>query len=157
MSGSDSSRLLNADDVRNWLKEQDGGLEDFERKSGLPAFVDGADQSESQRLLSLPPNVLHKMTAVECGEGAYGLRQFSLHLQRMANRFSTRQKMLQRALQFKKGDQKYSDSGFAELRRLQDQTELRKERLSYLIVRVDAVAASLESLQFSKRKRGEND
>lgn len=71
--------------IEEKLENLENLLEQYERVSGLPA-LQLRNETEAQRLLTLSSGELKGMTAADCGEAAYVLEQFSLHIQRLMNR-----------------------------------------------------------------------
>lgn len=157
------------------VAKAEAALDDFERSIGLPPFGLGLPDTrgEAKSLLEMTPDRLRKMTAIECGESAFILEQFATHLQRALNRLQSRAKMADEAIRKLIRGKLKAQAGYSfEERRLQAihgdaaaqewetirvQAQLKIERLSYLASKVNQQADRLGSLQFSKRKRGENE
>ncbi len=145
----------------------DNLLAEYEERLGVGAVFHPEGEAESKRLVGMPPSQLHKMTAEECGEAAYTLRQFAYHLQKAANRELARVNWAnesirrviativahtrgasaeeRRALAIREDDvaTKY------DVIRVLAQTRI--DRLSFLGIRVSEMARSLEALQQTKR------
>jgi hypothetical protein len=149
------------------LDETDRLLDEYERTLGLPAAFDKEVEREATRLLNLSPSVLRKMSAQECGEAAFTLRQFSRHLQRSVNREQARVAWCEENIDaiIAKEVHKYAGASFVERKlkavreneaaakidRLRVHAKLRVERVSFLAAKVGDEAEALKSLQFTKR------
>lgn len=149
------------------LSQLDKILDEYEAGLGLPGMGFPEVEQEAQRLLTLSPAVLVKMTAVQCGEAAYCLRQFGFHLQRATNREQGRVSWAEESIKkaIAKSINQYKGVSFDErkmqavrdndaaskLDSIRVHAKLRLERVSHLAIRVSEMAKSLESLQFSKK------
>lgn len=126
-------------------------------------------ENEARRLLCLSPAALSAMTAVQCGEAAFTLLQFSFFLQRASNREQSRIRMCERGRDVAalKGVDQVTGYGFEErmkkavrqndaASRLDDirhEASLRKDRIAFLDDKVKEMAHALMALQSTKRGR----
>ena len=148
------------------LDKADAALDVFEREIGLPEYI---PDNEVHRYLNMSRAEVEKLTPEECGEAAFLLRKFAFHMQRAFGRESARVKLLERQLrkvlasevgQYRapsaeerrdlaiKGNDKAR-----ELARLRDYHEARLERIAFLSNCVGQMAASLDTLQQTKRRQ----
>lgn len=150
------------------LAEADRLLDQYERSLGLPAAFDGEVEKEATRLLNLPPSVLKKMSAGECGEAAFCLRQFARHLQRSINRELARVAWAEENIKavIAKTVHQYRGASFEErklqavreneaasaLDKVRVHAKLRVERVSFLAAKVGDEAEALRGLQFNKQR-----
>lgn len=149
------------------MEEADRLLDEYERSLGLPPAFAAEVEQEATRLLNLPPAVLRKMSAEECGAAAFTLRQFARHLQRSVNREQARVAWCEENIDaiIAKEVHKYAGASFVERKlkavreseaaaavdRLRVHAKLRVERVSFLAAKVGDEAEALKSLQFTKR------
>jgi hypothetical protein len=153
--------------VDDRVAELDRSLDGYEAGLGLPADGFPEVEQEAKRLLGLSPSVLRKMSAVEAGEAAYVLRQFSFHLQRAVNREQGRVRWAEECIkqtvaktvnQYKgvsyeerKAQAVRDNDAALKMDRVRVHAQLRVERVAFLAAKVGDMAKSLESLQFSKK------
>ena len=149
------------------LEKLDISLDAFEQQRvGLPSLE---INNEVHKYLKMSYEDLQRLTPEDCGCASYLLRKFSLSLQRSYGRESARVKFLDRQLrqvianevsQYRAGSAeerrelaiKGSDSA-SKLAKQRDFHEARMERLAFLSNSVNAMAASLDELQRTKRNQ----
>lgn len=140
----------------------------LERSLGIPALA-GEDEvtGETRKILSLPPSELRKMSAVQAGEAAFVMGQYSHRLQQVVNRELS--KAIWAAENIKKiiaprvGGYKgvsfeerrlaavYDNEAAAKLETIRVQCQIKAERLSFLSTKADNLAKTLQSIAASKR------
>jgi hypothetical protein len=149
------------------LKEVDALLDDYERGLGLPTAFAKEIETEATALMNMPPAVLRKMSAVELGEAAFILRQFSFHLQRAVNRELSRVTWCEenikaviaktvhtyRGVSFeeRKLQAVRENDAAAKVDKLRVHAKLRVDRVSFLSAKAGDLSEMLKSLQFSKK------
>jgi len=75
---------------RDRLDKLDEVLNEYEKGLGLPAFIEGQEDTEVQRYLSLGPRDREKLTLEDCAEAALVLGNYAFYLQRALNRENAR-------------------------------------------------------------------
>jgi len=83
MSGTINSNIQRMDAVQQ-------ALDEYENQHGLPKLHAPGTEDELQQYLSMPRNVLEKLTKDQCAEIAYRLSQFAFYIQRLYNREQSR-------------------------------------------------------------------
>lgn len=149
------------------MDQLDAVLDEYERGVGLPAHLNAEVEQEARAVLNMRPAELRKLTAVQCGEYAFLLRQFAAHVQRSCNRESARIRWADESIKkvIGKSVGQYRGVSFEErkiqavadndaaqkLDRIRVNSALRVERLNYMATKVGDMADALKSLQFSKK------
>lgn len=150
------------------MERLDRILDEYERSVGLPdalGFVEIED--EARKYLTMTPSLLRKLTAQECGEGAYALLQFSWRLQQAINRENGRvrwarasvRKIIATKVRTMSGNSfeerkmlaVRSDDAASKLNDIKVKALLRVERISFLSNKASDLAHSLMALQSTKR------
>lgn len=153
------------------LQATNDGLDKYEQGIGLPNVTSLAVEAEAKRILNLEPSVLNKMSATECGESAFCLRQYSWYLQRSLNKERTNMKWAEestkrtiaatihnyRGVSYEERKmQAVKDNDVASnLDTLRIKAQLKIDRISFLADKIGDMAKSLESLQFTKRGKSD--
>jgi hypothetical protein len=153
------------------LEEAERRWSQREGQLGLPRETPPHLESEVGRLLSLSPSALHKMSAEECGEGAFMLSQMAFHLQRVMNGEQARatgaalsvkkrvSSIVSKVPGFSYEERLYAaieeDEGARPLEAVRVNSLLVVERLRDLSYRVNEMGRALLSLQASKRGKHE--
>jgi len=149
--------------------ELDRKLDELESRLGLPNAVGEETKGEAARLLSLPPSALSRLTAEECRQASYVLSQFSLWLQRSANKESARARWAEEKVWRVLGAEVARQPAYdrrerlacaiagneeaSEADRVRAASQVRLERLAYLSQKVDGMAGAMSGLGWSKRQR----
>lgn len=166
-SGPSESSPAPPASVEERLAEADAALDRFEHGMGIPAVGEDEVTLESRRWLAMPPSLLKKLSAVECGEGAYVLGQYAHRLQQACNREQGRLTWANESIKrvIAKVINNYKGVSFEE-RRLQAvrdndaaraldaarvKAQLRLDRISYLSGKANDMAKTLLSLGNAKR------
>lgn len=153
------------------LSQVTDSLDGYAENLGLPKTLAGTVENEVGRLLDMAPEVLWKLSGTECGEAAFLLTRFAMHLQNAVNREQARvrwsEESVKKIIAPTVGQQKgysYEERKMAAIREndaatkiesLRVKAQLRIDRISYLSAKVESLAKALISLQQSKR--GRND
>ena len=68
----------------------DQALDEYEKKTGLPAFLENNSHQDIEKYLSMSRDKMEKLTIQDCAEIAIVISSFSFHLQRCLNRENSR-------------------------------------------------------------------
>lgn len=144
----------------------DKTLDAWEASIGLPAGCPGPVETEATRLLCLTPDELRLMDAVACGEAAFTLELFALHIQRATNReqarFDRAEACLNWLLPSLLADRREfmweerrmraiaSSPQAQHFERLMKDAQFKLDRLSFVAVRMSSLVQTLLALQKTK-------
>lgn len=68
----------------------DQALDEYEKKTGLPTFLENNSHQDIEKYLSMSRDKMEKLTIQDCAEIAIVISSFSFHLQRCLNRENSR-------------------------------------------------------------------
>lgn len=150
------------------LDKLNATLDEWEKKQGLPPDFPAEVEHEARELLRMLPQTLKRLTATECGEGAFTLLQYAFFLQRVANKAQgevrAAEEMTKRLVASHLSQQRaysYQERMLLALKEndaatkadnLRMLAQARLDRVSYLSSKAESLARSLMSLQNSKRR-----
>lgn len=166
-NGNSSSRTLN---TQEQLKATNEALNDFERQSGLGVYdLKMEIQNEGDRLLSLTPDEVRRMSAAECAEAAYTLEQYAFHVQRAINRQQSQANWAEARVTriiaptihtmpaYTPGERRpqaiHLNDAAKQTERVRLSAQLKVDRIAYLTSRIASLAQKMSDLSFVKRVR----
>ena len=144
-------------------------LDEFETEIGLPPSLVINNKEEFNHYLNMNIMDLEKMDSIGCGNVAYRLTQFSLHIQRILNKENAKKRMLENRINgficktvgqfpYIKGElaraAAISENDAA--KKLDDELlkcDIKIEELTYLSSGIQKLSDQLKNLQFSKREK----
>jgi len=159
---------MSGDGGSSQLSKLEEVLRKYEEGIGLPP---APENDEAEFFLSLKKDQLRKLSAEECGEGAYLLKQRAYHIQRSLNietsHLNWSESKIREAIAGAVG--KCPGYSYEERRAvavtpannhyahklecIKVQIQLRLDRLNYLANRLSEMARALEELQQTKRRQ----
>jgi len=154
---------------RDRLDKLDEVLNEYEKGLGLPAFIEGQEDTEVQRYLSLGPRDREKLTLEDCAEAALVLGNYAFYLQRALNRENARINWATAVLkEFISGrESQYTGSwesqffqatkedGYASgVLRIQRYAQQRADRITYLSTSIKNLSDLFVNLQKAKVMKG---
>lgn len=143
----------------------DAALDEYEKKVGLPGFIEDAIDSDVRQYLAMGREQMEKLGVEECAEIALLLGGFSFHLQRCLNRETARVKWADSRLKklVSGKEQQYAGSwesqyhqaikgdDFAKgLLKLKNYAQQRVDRLTFLATSVKNMSDLFKNLQMAK-------
>jgi len=143
----------------------DSALDEYEKKIGLPGFIEDVVDDDVKQYLSMSREQMEKLGVEQCAEIALALGGFSFHLQRCLNRETARVKWAENRLKklISGKEQQYvgswdsqfhqaiKDDDFAKgLLKLKSYAQQRVDRLTFLATSVKNMSDLFKNLQMAK-------
>jgi hypothetical protein len=143
----------------------DQALDEYEKKTGLPTFLENNSHQDIEKYLSMSRDKMEKLTIQDCAEIAVVISSFSFHLQRCLNRENSRANWANNKLkeivsgkeqqyrgswdsQFNQAVQE--DSFTRKLLKLKNYAQQRSDRLTFLSSAAKHLSEMYVNLQRSK-------
>jgi len=143
----------------------DQALDEYEKKTGLPTFLENNSHQDIEKYLSMSRDKMEKLTIQDCAEIAIVISSFSFHLQRCLNRENSRANWANNKLkeivsgkeqqyrgswdsQFNQAVQE--DSFTRKLLKLKNYAQQRSDRLTFLSSAAKHLSEMYVNLQRSK-------
>lgn len=153
------------------LEHWDTILDEYESGLGLPNYIaTGLPSEELNEYLTMPRDVIEKVTPDQCGEIAYRLSQFAFHIQRTINREIARHNWADDKIKEVIADEinTYKGYGYVEkslqaikhnsmansLNKIKRYAKQRMDRLSYIANTLKNLSDIIISIQRNKVKNG---
>jgi len=146
------------------LGELDSILQEYESKTGIKNINPNID---AEKYLAMPTEILHKLTAEECGEASIILAQFGFYLQRSFNietgRINWASSMIDRVLASEAKQYNApsaaerrmlairNNEGAKKLENIRCNAQARADRLNYMSAKVESLSQRFADLQVTKR------
>lgn len=157
--------------IEEKLQRTDDSLDEYERALGIPLVGEDDVTQEARRIIGLSPSSLRCMSAIECGEAAFVLGQYTHRLQQAINREQARMTWAEEAIKkiIAKKLNQYRGVSFEErkMQAIQDdeaaskidsirvRSKLRIDRINYLSAKTENLIKSLMSIRSAKGGRNE--